>query len=62
MIRLTPDTYQVADSTAINDGVVVMTITFLSAERLTMAREFIPQVELGCVHRHEYTVAFKWSR
>jgi hypothetical protein len=25
-------------------------------------REFIPQVEPGCVHRHEYTGAFKWFR
>ena len=40
----------------------VSAVTFLSAERLTMVREFIPQVEPGCVHRHEYTGAFKWFR
>jgi hypothetical protein len=27
-----------------------------------MVREFTPQVEPGCVHRHEYTGEFKWFR
>jgi len=41
---------------------VTMTVTFLSAQTLTMVREFTPQVEPGCVHRHEYTGEFKWFR
>jgi len=62
MIRLAPNTYQFAGPTAINDGVVTMTVTFLSAQTLTMVREFTPQAEPGCVHRHEYTGEFKWFR
>jgi hypothetical protein len=27
-----------------------------------MVREFTPQAEPGCVHRHEYTGEFKWFR
>jgi len=62
MRRIKPNTYQFAGPTAINDGVVTMTVTFLSAQTLTMVREFTPQAEPGCVHRHEYTGAFKWFR
>jgi len=57
MTHLTLNTYQFTNPTAINDVVVIMTVTFLSAERLTMAREFIPQVEPGCVHRRVQVVS-----
>jgi len=62
MVRLAPNTYQFAGPTAVNDGVVTMTVTFLSAERLATVREFTPRAEPGCVHRHEYTGEFKWFR
>jgi hypothetical protein len=62
MTRLGPNTYQFVGPTAINDGVVTMTVTFLSAQALKMVREFTPQAEPGCVHRHEYTGMFKWFR
>ncbi|MCL6509400.1 MAG: hypothetical protein K6U78_01790 [Anaerolineae bacterium] len=62
MARLAPNTYRFAGPSSINDGVVTMTVTFVDEKSLVMLREFTPNAEPGCIHRHEYTGEFKWFR
>ncbi|BCX03741.1 MAG: hypothetical protein KatS3mg053_1679 [Candidatus Roseilinea sp.] len=62
MARIAPNTYRFAGPSSINDGVVTMTVTFLDEKSLVMLREFTPNADPKCVHRHEYTGEFKWFR
>lgn len=62
MKRVAPGIYRFAGPSAINDGVVTMTVTFLAEKSLAMVREFTPNAAPGCTYRHEYTGEFKWFR
>lgn len=62
MARIAPNTYRFAGPSSINDGVVTMTVTFLDEKSLVMLREFTPNADPKCIHRHEYTGEFKWFR
>jgi len=62
MARLAPNVYRFAGPSSINDGVVTMTVTFVNEKSLVMLREFTPNADPGCIHRHEYTGEFKWFR
>lgn len=62
MARVAPNTYRFAGPSAVNNGVVTMTVTFLDEKSLVMLREFTPNAEPKCIHRHEYTGEFKWFR
>lgn len=62
MARVAPNTYRFAGPSSINDGVVTMTVTFVDEQSLVMLREFTPNADPGCIHRHEYTGEFKWFR
>ncbi|WP_169237976.1 hypothetical protein [Candidatus Roseilinea sp. NK_OTU-006] len=62
MKRVAPGVYRFAGPSAINDGVVTMTVTFWGENSLSMVREFTPNAAPGCTYRHEYTGEFKWFR
>jgi len=62
MARVAPNTYRFAGPSSINDGVVTMTVTFVNEKSLVMLREFAPNADPDCIHRHEYTGEFKWFR
>lgn len=62
MARIAPNTYRFAGPSSINDGVVTMTVTFVDEQSLVMLREFTPNADPGCIHRHEYTGEFKWFK
>lgn len=62
MKRVAPGIYRFAGPSAINDGVVTMTVTFLTEKSLAMVREFTPNAAPSCTYRHEYTGEFKWFR
>ena len=54
--------YQYAGPTAINDGVVTMTLKFTSDKALEMLRQFVASADPGCLHTHEYTGTFQWNK
>jgi hypothetical protein len=62
MRRVEQNIYAYAGPNSINDGVVTMTVTFSDEKSLLMLREFTPQNDPACTHRHEYTGVFKWFR
>lgn len=62
MARVEPNVYAFAGPNSIADGVVTMTVTFQDEKSLTMVREFTPQSDPGCTHRHEYAGVFQWYR
>lgn len=62
MTRVAPNRYHFAGVSAVNNGVVTMTVTFLDEKSLVMLREFTPNDDPQCIHRHEYTGEFKWFR
>jgi hypothetical protein len=60
--RLQPNIYQYSGPTAINDGVVTMTLTFSSTKDLSMQREFVSSADPACTHNHTYTGVFQWEK
>ncbi|MCL4504878.1 MAG: hypothetical protein M1434_11320 [Chloroflexi bacterium] len=62
MKRLQPNEYQYAGPTAIKDGVVTMTVTFIDAKSLQMNREFVANADPGCMHTNVYTGTFQWEK
>ncbi len=62
MARVAPNMYRFAGPSVVNNGVVTMTVTFLDEKSLVMVREFTPDAEPQCIHRHEYAGEFKWFR
>jgi hypothetical protein len=54
--------YQYAGPTAIKDGVVTMTVKFLSDNSLEMNRQFISSADPDCLHTHVYTGTFQWAK
>src|SRR6185503_10374917 len=53
--------YSYSGATAIGDGSVTMTLTFLSGTDLVMTRTFVASAEPDCSHTHDYTGTFQWS-
>ncbi len=62
MKKLQPGVYQYAGPTAIKDGVVTMTVTFLSDKALEMNRVFVADADLACTHTHVYTGTYQWDK
>ncbi len=62
MTKLQPGVYQYAGPTAIKDGVVTMTVKFLSDKALEMNRVFVATADLGCMHTHVYTGTYQWDK
>ncbi|HEY3288877.1 MAG TPA: hypothetical protein VGK87_01990 [Anaerolineae bacterium] len=62
MTRLQPNVYQYAGPSAIKDGVVTMTVKFLSDKALEMNRVFIANTDPGCTHTHVYTGTYQWDK
>lgn len=60
--QVQPNQFSYAGPTSINDGVVTMTVTFESATAFKMVREFVSVADPGCLHTHDYTGEFKWTR
>jgi hypothetical protein len=60
--RLQMNLYQYSGPTALRDGVVTMTLKFLSDQALEMNREFVSTADPGCLHTHVYTGTFQWAR
>lgn len=60
--KLQSNRYQYAGPTALKDGVVTMTLEFVSEQSLSMLREFIANADPACLHTHVYTGTFQWAR
>lgn len=60
--KLQTNLYQYAGPSAIKDGVVTMTVTFLSEKDLEMKREFVANADPACLHTHVYTGTFQWAK
>ena len=62
MNRLQLGVYQYAGPSAIKDGVVTMTVKFLSDKALEMSRQFVSTADPDCLHTHVYTGTFQWVK
>jgi hypothetical protein len=62
MAKLQPNTYQYAGPSAIKDGVVTMTVKFLSDKTLEMNRVFVANADPACMHTHVYTGTYQWYK
>ena len=60
--RMQVNLYQYSGPTALEDGVVTMTLKFLSDKELEMNREFVAGADPDCTHTHVYTGTFQWAR
>ena len=60
--KIQANMYQYAGPTAIKDGVVTMTVQFLSDKALEMNRQFVSTADPDCLHTHVYTGTFQWAK
>ncbi|MCL5995783.1 MAG: hypothetical protein M1546_06970 [Chloroflexi bacterium] len=60
--RMQVNLYRYSGPTALKDGVVTMTLQFLSDKELEMNREFVADADPNCTHTHVYTGTFQWAR
>ncbi len=59
--KVNTNTYAYSGPTALGDGAVTMSLTFISATTLQMSRAFVPNSDPGCTHTHYYSGTFQWD-